>query len=313
MNSLRAGLATRLLARLLEAFLTFFLVITAVFFLLRFAPGGPFDSDHAWPAETLAHLNARYGLDAPLATQYLRWSAGIFRGDLQESLQYFGKPVVSLIAETLPTSLALGGFTLAWVIALGVLVGVWGAWSKSFHGLFQWITMAGVSLPSYLAGTFLVLIFALSLGWLPAALWDEPTSWILPSLTLGVRPFALVCRLVSASVLEQRSQDYVRTARAQGLSELRILLRHVLANALLPVLALFGSIAAHLLTGSFLVETLFQIPGTGKYFVSAVLTRDYPLVCGMVVIFSLFLIAFNWIAEILTSIIDPTLSRRERS
>lgn len=301
------------LKRFLDGLITLFVVFSAVFFLLRFAPGGPFDSDHAWQPETIKRLNELYGLDAPLWDQYTRWIRGLLRGDLQESLQYFGKPVRSLIAETLPTSLALGGFTLAWVTLAGIVVGVLGAWKTQYRMIFDAVTMAGVSLPSYLAGTFLVLIFALWLGWFPAALWDEPTSWVLPTLTLGIRPFALIARLICASVEEQRTLDYVRTARAKGVRENQILFVHVLGNSLLPVISIFGSIAAHLLTGSFLVETLFQIPGTGKYFVSAVLNRDYPLVCGMVVIFGIFLVIFNWIADVMSLWIDPTLGRGKKS
>lgn len=296
-----------LLRRILGVVPTFAILITLTFFLLRLAPGGPFDGERAWPPEIQANINARYGLDQPLARQFGTWLADLSRGDLRESFQYIGRPVVEVIGESLPVSAVLGAWALVIAVALGIPLGCIAAWKRGSwidHGS-MFLAVAGVSLPSYLAASVLILVFAFWLGWLPPALWEEPGSVILPALTLGLRPLALIARLTRASMLESLDSDYIRTARSKGIPESRVVFKHALKNSLIPVVTVIGPLAAALVTGSFLVEIVFQIPGMGKHFVQAVLNRDYPLVMGVTLVYGLILIASNLVVDLLYGWADP--------
>ena len=295
--------------RTFSAVITLLLLATLTFFLLRLAPGGPFDAEVAWPPEIQAHLLARYELDLPLCTQYLHWLRDLAHGDLRESFQYLSEPVSRIIAESLPVSVALGGVSLVLAVLIGVALGGWAAWRRG-----SWVdrvavafAVAGGSMPPYLVASILILVFALWLRWLPPALWDEPGAMILPVLTLAWRPLAMIIRLSRASLLEALRTDYVRAAYGRGASEARVLFKHALRNSLLPVLALLGPLAAHLITGSFLVETAFQLPGLGKHFVTAVLNRDYPLVLGVTLVYGAVLLAGNLLVDLLSAWADPRL------
>ncbi len=298
-----------LIRRTLAALLTLAIVAVITFFLLRLAPGGPFDSDHAWPAEIQAHIEAHYGLDQPLLTQFLRWAGDVAHGNLRESFQYIGRPVTEMISETFPTSAALGLWSLTFALVLGVPMGCIAAWKRGtwLDHSAMFLAIAGVSLPSYLVASLLVLVFSLQLGWLPSALWEGPSSMILPVITLGLRPLALIARLTRAAMLESLQSDYVRTALAKGATTASIVFRHALRNSLIPVITLLGPLAAQLLTGSFVVETVFEIPGMGKYFVQAVLNRDYPLVMGVTLFFGLLLVASNLLSDLLLAAADPRI------
>jgi len=302
-------MARYLVRRTLAALLTLAIVAVITFFLLRLAPGGPFDSDHAWPAEIQAHIEARYGLDQPLFTQFLRWAGDLAHGDLRESFQYIGRPVTEMISETFPTSASLGFWSLVFAIGLGVPAGCLAAWKRGswLDHSAMFLAIAGVSLPSYLVASLLVLVFSLQLGWLPSALWEGPSSMVLPVVTLGLRPLALIARLTRASMLESLQSDYVRTALAKGATTASVVFRHALRNSLIPVITLLGPLAAQLLTGSFVVETVFEIPGMGKYFVQAVLNRDYPLVMGVTLFFGLILVASNLLSDLLLAGADPRI------
>ena len=297
------------LRRLAGAIPTLLVLITAVFFLLRLAPGGPFDGDRAWPAEVQANIDARYGLNLPLTQQFTIWLKDVLRGDLRESFQYVGRPVREIIEEAMPVSIKLGFWALVLSISAGIPLGAIAAWKRNTwldHGAML-IAISGVSLPTYLVASLFILIFAMHLGWLPAALWEEPTSVILPAITLGVRPVAMIARLTRASMIEALEADYVRTARGKGLSEVAVVFRHALRNSLIPVVTLLGPLAAALLTGSFLVEMVFQLPGLGKHFVQAVMNRDYPLVLGTTLTFGVILLACNLIVDLLYGWIDPRI------
>lgn len=295
--------------RLLQAIVTLFLLSILTFGLLRLAPGGPFDGEKALPPDVIRNIEARYGLGEPVPRQFADWLRDVLRADLRESFVYLDRPVVEIISEGLPASAGLGGGALALSLALGIPLGLHSARRRGTASdrLITSVVVSGLNLPSYLVASILVLVFALQLEWLPPALWDEPGSWILPLTTLALRPLAMVTRLVRASALDQYSQDYIRTALAKGADERRVLYRHVLANSLLPVVALIGPLAANLLTGSFLVETVFQIPGIGRHFVSAVINRDYPLVMGMALIYGAFLLLSNLISDLLLASVDPRI------
>ncbi len=304
------GLLPYTVKRLAEAIPTLFILATIVFFLLRLAPGGPFDGDRVFPPEVKAAIDAHYGLDLPVWKQWLKWmEAAFFHFDFGESFHYLGRTVNEMILHSLPPSLLLGGISLLLAVLLGIPLGVFAAWRQGtwMDSSAIFIAVAGVSLPSYLVASTLVLVFSLQLGWFPPALWESPMSAVLPVITLALRPLAITARLVRSSVIETLASDYVRTAHAKGLSVKRVLFHHALRNSLIPVITVIGPLAAGLVTGSFLVEMVFQIPGLGKHFVGAVLNRDYPMVMGVTLVYGVILILSNLLVDLCCAMLDPRI------
>jgi len=298
-----------LMKRLLQTFYTFAFLIVATFFLLRLAPGGPFDGDKVWPPEVKANIDAKYGLDRPLVSQFLSWAADLARGDLRESFHYIGTPVREIISEALPPSLLLGGWALLIALVMGIALGVLSAWKRrtwlDFSAMF--LAVSGITLPTFLIATLLVLLFSSYLGWLPPALWEDRKSMVLPVLTLSFRPLAIIARMTRTTLLEVLHADFIRTAHSKGLTETRVLFKHALRNALIPVVTLLAPITASLITGSYVVETIFQIPGLGQHFVTSVIDRDYPLVMGMTLTFGVVLILCNLAVDLTYGLIDPRI------
>jgi oligopeptide transport system permease protein len=299
--------------RLLGIVPTLWLLCTLTFFLLRLAPGGPFDTDRAWPPEIQANIDRKYELDRPVAVQYAHWLRDIARGDLRESFQYVGRPVTRIISDAIPVSLLLGSLALVFAVGIGIPLGAIAAWKRGtwLDSSAVFLAVTGVSLPSYLVASLLILVFSLKLNWLPPALWEGPSSWVLPSIALGSRPLAIVARLTRASLLEALSSDYVRTAFGKGLSERQVVLKHALRNSLIPVVTVLGPVAAGLLTGSFLIEIVFQVPGLGKHFVQAVTNRDYPLVMGVTLVYGVVLLLSNLAVDLAYGVIDPRMRLKE--
>jgi oligopeptide transport system permease protein len=298
--------------RILGAIPTLFVLALLTFFLVRLAPGGPFDSDRVWPPEIQENINHVYELDQPAIIQFGHWLRDVARGNLRESFQYIGKPVTEIIADSLPPSLEVGFFSLLFAILVGVPLGCIAAVKR---GTFldtssMFIAVAGISLPSFLIASILILVFSLKLGWLPPALWEGPESLILPVLTLGSRPLAILARLTRASLLDTLSSDYIRTAHGKGAPASRVIFKHALKNSLIPVITTLGPLTANLVTGSFMVEVVFQIPGMGMHFVQAVLNRDYPLVMGVTIVYGVILIACNLGADLLCAWADPRIRLR---
>ena len=297
------------LKRLTQAMVTLAILATTTFFLLRLAPGGPFDGEKVWPAEIQANINAKYGLDRPLHTQFFSWVNDAVHGDLRESFHYIGTPVSEIIADATVPSLQLGTLALVFSLVFGLLFGILSAWKRGtiwdFSSMF--IAITGITLPSYLVGTLLVLLFSNYLGVLPPALWEDKASMVLPVVTLALRPLAIIARMTRTTLLEILHSDYIRTAYSKGLSDSTVLFKHALRNALIPVVTLLGPIAASLITGSYVVETVFQIPGLGQYFITSVINRDYPLVMGMTLMFGIILIVCNFIVDLAYSWIDPRI------
>jgi oligopeptide transport system permease protein len=295
--------------RLLLAIPVLWIVATATFALLRFLPGGPFDSEKSLPPEILRNIEARYGLDRPLAEQYRAYLAGLLRGDLGPSYKYLGRDVRDVIADALPVSAALGGLALAIAgvggIALGLAAGM--RRDSALDRAIVLASLAGVSLPSFVLGAALMLGVGLYLGWLPAGLWEGPAHAILPALTLAALPLAYITQLTRAQVIEVAGRDHVRTARAKGLAEAAVRRRHVLRNALLAVVTYFGPLLALLLTGSFVVEDIFAIPGMGGFFVSSVTDRDYPVVLGITLVYAALVIVSNLAVDLLYAWLDPRI------
>ncbi len=322
-----------MIRRLLAAIPVLWIIVTATFFLMRLAPGGPFDKERRVSPEVEANLRTKYCLDCPLWQQYLTylgplnlnpgqggvkafggdgsrpWS-GILTGDFGPSFKYANRSVGSIIAEGFPVSIHLGGMALLFAIIMGMVPGLVAALRQNTawdYGSMS-AAMLGVSIPNFVLGPLLVLVFSLTLYWLPPARWDGPRYWILPTITLGAIYAAYIARLTRGGMLEVVRQDFVRTARAKGLPESLILWRHTLRGGLLPVISFLGPATARLLTGSIVVEKIFLVPGLGRYFIDGAINRDYTLVLGVVLFYSSMLIMLNLVVDILYGFLDPRVT-----
>jgi oligopeptide transport system permease protein len=301
-----------LVKRLFHGLAVLWVVATLTFALLRLLPGGPFDRDRRLPPEVMANIEAKYHLNEPFLAQYARYIRGIAAGDLGPSYKYTDRTVGDIVRDTLPPSLLLGIFALGLALAVALPLGVAAA---ARHD--RWIDRActtiatlGISLPNFILGALLIWIFSLKLGWLQAARWGGPGSAILPAITLGAMPCAQLTYLLRSSLLETLGEDFIRTARAKGVSESLVLFKHALRNSVIPVLTLLGPLFAILVAGSFVVEYVFAIPGMGRFFITAVTDRDYPLVMGVTLVYTAILVCANLTVDILYSAVDPRLRIR---
>lgn len=294
--------------RLLEAIPVLWVILTITFFMLRMVPGGPFDQEKAIPPEIEENLKVYYGLNEPLKKQYLQYLKNVVRGDLGPSFKYPGWSVNEIIRTKLPVSIELGVYALLFAVGVGIIMGIIAA--NRVNTLWDYGTMGvstmGICLPAFVIGPLFILIFSLQLHWVNASGWNTVSDRILPIITLGIYYGAYISRLTRGSLLEVLRQDYVRTARAKGLSGARTVFVHGLRNAITPVISYLGPAAAGLMGGSFVVETVFNIPGLGRFFVTAALNRDYTLVLGIVLCFAFLIICFNTLADILLAWINPT-------
>lgn len=295
--------------RFLEAVPVLFIVATLAFFLARFAPGGPFDEERALPEEVKAQINAHYGLDKPLGVQYVIFLKNLAQGNLGPSYKYLGWNVDELIADRVPTSLVLGAGALIFALAIGIPLGGIAAMKPNswLDRIPTSIATLGICLPTFVVGPLLALIFANWLGWFNASGWNSPSDFVLPAATLGLSCAAPVARLMRASMLEIRSSDFMKTAKAKGLSPARIYFVHGLRNALLPVVTYIGPTAAGLVSGSFVVESMFNVPGLGQFFVKAAFNRDFTMIVGTVLFYAAVLVVLNLLAEIVLVKLDPRL------
>lgn len=312
---LRGQMFVYVLKRLLEAAMVVFVIASITFLLLRFLPGGPFDEEKALPPEIKANIEAKYGLNRPVLEQYGSYLKGLVHGDLGESYKYVGRPVSAIIAETLPISFQLGIYSLLLAFAFGIPIGVFAASRHNTltDNALMVLAISGVALPSFIVGPLLVLVFSFGIpfhsfyGLLPPALWESPIYYILPVVTLGLRPAAIIARMTRSSMLEVIQADFVRTAKAKGVAAQVILYKHVLKNSLIPVLTISGPLVAGVLSGSFIVEIVFGIPGMGKHLVNSVTNRDYPLILGMTLVFSAMLVIANLVVDLLYTVVDPRI------
>lgn len=300
----------RFAGRALEALLTLWLLATLCFVLLRAAPGGPFDAEKTAPPEVEAALAAQYRLDQPLPAQYGHWLADVVRGDLGPSFQYPDYTVNELLAASLPISLLNGGLALALALAVGVPLGVWaalraGRWTDR---LLMFGAGLGLSVPKFVVAPLLVLLFAVTLQWLPAGGWDGSwRSMVLPVIALALPNLAYCARLTRASLLDVLGADYLRAARGRGLSGARLLFVHALRPGLLPVVAWLSPALINVASGSAVVEQVFGIPGVGRYFVQGALNRDYTLVLGVVLAIGAAIVVINALVDALRAWLDPRL------
>jgi oligopeptide transport system permease protein len=297
--------------RLLGFIPTLFCIVTASFFIIRLAPGGPFDQEQALAPQIRANLDRLYGLDQPLGIQYLRYMNALVHGEFGPSFKLRDFSVGELIAQGLPLSLTVGSAAVLLAVCLGIPLGVAAALRRNTvidYGITTLVVL-GVALPSFVTGPLFALVFGLYLHWLPVAGWDEGAAryLVLPVLTLSLPLMAYVARITRGSLLEVLRATYVLTARARGLGEVRVLWRHALRPALLPVVSYLGPATAYVVTGSLVVETVFGLPGTGRYLVQGAINRDYTLVMGMITVYGALTLGLNLIADIVYGWLDPTV------
>lgn len=298
-----------LIKRMLTAIPVLLVVATLTFFLMRMVPGGPFDADKNLPPAIVANLNAKYQLDKPVAQQYVTYLSRVARGDLGISYKYLNRTVRDILGEAMPVSIQLGFTALVLAVLIGVPLGTIAAVNRGswIDVTAMFLSTAGISVPGFVIGAFLIFIFGVWLKVLPVALWETPWHMVLPSLTLAFSPAAYLARLTRASVLEVLEKDWVRTARSKGLSRWATVMKHTLRNALVPVVTVLGPLTAILITGSFVVEYLYAIPGMGRFFVTAVTNRDYDLIMGTTLVFAALLIVTNAIVDVAYQILDPRM------
>jgi len=285
-------------------------IATVTFFLMHAVPGGPFDRDKELPATVRQNLERKYGLDKPLHEQYVQYMTNLAKGDLGISMRQ-NRPVTTIISEGLTVSLQLGATAFIFATVFGMSMGLIAALNHNRPGDYAGVFVAtvGSSMPNFILATFLVIIFSVQLGWTDVLGWEmfNPRKMILPSVALGILPAAYIARITRASMLEVLGQDYIRTARAKGLAEWAIILRHSVKNAMIPILTVLGPIFAILVTGSFIIETSFAINGVGRHFVSAISSRDYGLIMGTTLFFALIITFANLAVDILYAVVDPRI------
>jgi oligopeptide transport system permease protein len=294
-------------SRFLQSLLTLFVAITVTFFMLRFAPGGPFTQEKAVTPEILRNLEAHYGLNQPLWKQYLDYLGSLARGDLGPSFKYPNRTVNEIIADKLPVSAELGAWALGIALLLGIALGTLAAVKRNTWAdyLASGFGMAGISIPTFVIGPLAVLAFAIHLRWFNASGWYSGIDRVLPAIVLGLAYAAPISRLTRGGMLEVLHQDFIRTARAKGASELRIITHHALRGGLLPVVAYLGPAVAGILTGSFVIETIFQIPGIGREFINSAFNRDYTLVLGTVILYAVLIMTLNLAVGIVQAWMNP--------
>ena len=284
-------------------------VITGTFFLMHASPGDPFIGEQNIPPELLKTLYAHYGLDQSLWLQYIKYLEELLSGNLGVSIVYSGRSVNQFIRDGLPISLRLGLQALCVCVPCGILLGTWAALKRGKwqDGTAMVISTVGVSVPNFVFASFLQFLFSMQLQILPVARWGGFEHTILPTIALSALPMAFIARLTRANMVEVLQQDYIRTALAKGLSPLRIAIRHGLRNAILPVITYLGPVTMQILTGSFMVERIFAIPGLGGWMIHSIGSRDYPMIIGLTIFFSTCLILSMFLVDILYSLLDPRI------
>jgi oligopeptide transport system permease protein len=291
-------------------------LITIAFFLIRVAPGGPFDSEKVLPPEIRANLDAKYHLDEPLLQQYFRYLGQIMSGDFGPSFQYKDWSVNELIEQGFPVSATVGGLAMLLAFVVGTLIGIAAALRQNttFDYGVMGVAMLGISIPNFVVAPLLILGLAVYAGWLPAGGWDW--SWqrmVLPVVTLALPIIAYIARLMRGSMIEVLHSNYIRTARAKGLPESLVIRRHALKPAILPVISYMGPATAALITGSVVIERIYSIPGLGSYFVQGALNRDYTLVMGVVIFYGIVITLLNFVVDLLYAWLNPRIRYDEVS
>ena len=294
--------------RILSCILTIWVVITAVFFLVRLMPGGPFDSDKMTP-EIKANLNEKYGLDKPMGTQYSMYMKNLVKGDFGESMVFRGKKVSETITTSFPNSAKVGIVAVAVSLVCGVLLGIISALNagKWPDRVCMIIATLGITIPSFVVSALLMYAFTVNLKLLPASGLSSWKNYIMPVFALCLSSLAFITRLTRSKLVDVLKSDYIRTARAKGLSSKTVIFKHALRNSLIPIVTYLGPLVAGILTGSFVVEKIFAVPGLGNQFVQTVLGRDYTMLLGVVIFYSTLIVVCNLVVDILYVFIDPRI------
>lgn len=295
--------------RLIASLLTLWVVITATFFLMRLLPGGPFTGEKTLPPKIMENLEAKFGLDKPVHIQYFMYFKDLLRGDLGPSMKYQARTVNEIIEKSFPASARIGGVAVATAVVIGTWMGIvsalnQGKWPDRLSMVFATF---GVTVPSFVIATLLIYVFTVKLKLLPSIGLDGPKNYIMPVIALAGYSIAFIARLSRSSLLDVVRQDYIRTAKAKGLSNTVVTYKHALRNSLIPVVTYVGPLVAGILTGSFVIEKIFGIPGLGREFVQSITNRDYTLITGVTVFYGAFLIACNFLVDILYAVIDPRI------
>ena len=295
--------------RLGSAIPTLFIIITIAFFMMRLAPGGPFDREKQLPPEIEANILKAYNLDKPVHLQYVDYLKNILKGDFGPSYKYLDFTVTDLILTGFPVSLRLGLYAILLAVFFGVTAGTIAALNQnsSFDYLVMGVAMTGIAIPNFVMAPLLALVFGVYLSWLPVAGWGDGAIkyQLLPVITLALPQIAYIARLTRGSMVEVMNSNFIRTARAKGLAEKIVVVRHALRGGLLPVVSYLGPATAAVITGSVVIESIFDVPGIGRYFVNGALNRDYPVVMGVVIFYAVLIIVLNLIVDLIYGFIDP--------
>ena len=298
-----------ILKRAIMSLITAFLVATLTFFVMNMVPGGPFLSEKAVTPQAQAAMEAKYGLDKPLFQQYTTYMTGILKGDFGLSIKKRGRTVSQIIGTKFPVSAKVGGLALILAVCTGIPLGAVAAFNrgKFIDNLLVVLSTAGIAIPSFLSSTILIFIFTTKLKWLPSLGLKDAQSYIMPVVALALYPTFYMARLMRSSMLDVMGQDYMRTAKAKGVTTFKAIFKHALRNAILPVITYLGPLLAALMTGSFIIEKIFNIPGLGSEFVSSITSRDYPMIMGTTIFLAVFIIIMNLFLDIAYAIVDPRI------
>ena len=298
-----------ILKRAIMSLITAFLVATLTFFVMNMVPGGPFLSEKAVTPQAQAAMEAKYGLDKPLFQQYTTYMTGILKGDFGLSIKKRGRTVSQIIGTKFPVSAKVGGLALILAVCTGIPLGAVAAFNrgKFIDNLLVVLSTAGIAIPSFLSSTILIYIFTTKLKWLPSLGLKDAQSYIMPVVALALYPTFYMARLMRSSMLDVMGQDYMRTAKAKGVTTFKAIFKHALRNAILPVITYLGPLLAALMTGSFIIEKIFNIPGLGSEFVSSITSRDDPMSMGTTICLAVFIIIMNLFVDIAYAIVDPRI------
>ncbi len=286
-----------------------FTVSVITFFLMHSVPGGPWDREKRLPAAVEARLNAEYGLDQPLYVQYISWAAGFIQGDLGPSYRFKDRRVNDIVADGIATTFQLGIMAFLLATAVGIPLGIVAALGHNRWPdyLSTSLSIIGIATPGFVLAILLIVVFSVQLGWFPTGGWKGPNTWVLPTIALAGFPIAVIARYTRASMLEVTRKDYIRTAHSKGLHRQSVVNRHMIRNALIPVVTILGPTLAFLVTGSFIIERIFNIPGVGQFYLNAISTRDYSLLMAMTMLYAFAVAFLNVVVDVLYAYIDPRI------
>lgn len=298
-----------IIKRIFNAFIVLWIVITITFFLMHAIPGGPFTAEKSLPPYVLHSIEERYKLNDPLYKQYGDYLCNLVQGDLGPSFKYPGRSVNDIIKDGFPVSFKLGIEAILIAIIIGIPAGILAGVKKDKwqDRVVNFFTTLGVAVPSFVVAALLIYVLSTKLHLLPAAMWNGWRYEIMPALALSGMPMSFIARLTRSSMLDILSQDYIKTARAKGLSWSKVLIKHALPNSLIPVVTYLGPMTASILTGSFVIETIFAIPGLGQYFVTSIYNRDYTVILGVTIFYSVIVIVLNMVVDLLYPLLDPRI------